>query len=193
MARGGGRPCRSRESRRRSVGAGASRNFRHRRYGDGAGRRRPAGARHRAGGQADGQACRQADCRAHRRPRRRRTVPLHASRRSGDDRPPRGGGEIRPPAVARVPRLGVLERRAHLFSDRPAQPLRRRLHLGVGLPDLPARRAADRRAGPAREDSEERLLVRQARPRPEHRTQLAVAITAPRTSCSPGSTSSRRD
>src|SRR5262249_55122398 len=43
------------------------------------------------------------------------------------------------------PRLAVLERGPHLFPDRGARPLHRRLHLAVGLPHLPARRAADHR------------------------------------------------
>ena len=88
-----------------------------------------------------------ADREPHRRPSRSRAVPLHASRRTGDHRPPRRGGEIRPPAAQGFHRLAVLERGAHLFPDRTAQPLHRRLQLAVELSDVPARGTADHRAG----------------------------------------------
>ena len=68
---------------------------------------------------------------------------VHASWRPRDDRPSRRGGKIRTAGVEGIHRLGVLERRAHLFSDRAAQPLCRRLQLVLGLPHLPARRAFD--------------------------------------------------
>ena len=70
-------------------------------------------------------------------------VPLHASRRTGDHRPSRRGGEIRPIAASRIHRLAVLGGGAHLFPDRRAQPLHRRLQLVVDLCHVSARRAAD--------------------------------------------------
>ena len=106
---------------------------------------RTARARHRAGRQTDGPICRQADRGAHCRTHCHQAVPLHASWRSRDHRPSRRSGEIRHAATAGLHRLAVLERRAHLFPDRPAQPLHRRLQLVLELSHLPARRAADHR------------------------------------------------
>ena len=45
--------------------------------------------------------------------------------------------------VERIHRLAVLERRPHLFPDRPAQSLHRRLQLALELSYVPARRPAD--------------------------------------------------
>ena len=106
---------------------------------------RPAGPRHRAGGKADGPLRGQTDRGPHRWASRRCAISLQAGRRTGNHRPPRGGGEFRPLALAGIYRLAVLERGAHLFPDRIAQPLHRRLHLAMELSHLPARRASNHR------------------------------------------------
>ena len=102
-------------------------------------------SRHRAGGQADGPLCRRADRGARERPGAAAAVSLPPSRRSRHHRPPRRRGEARPAGAHRLPRLAVLEHGAHLFPDRDQGPLRGGVHLAVGLPHLPARRAADHR------------------------------------------------
>ena len=143
LAQRRGGPRRTDKSRARSIGARPSRHFRYRRYRDRYRSKWPNGPGHCAGGKADGAIRRQVDRATHRRPGGTGSVSLHAPGRTGDHRPPRGGGEIRLARTQGIYRLAVLERGAHLFPHRNSQPLHRRLQLVLELSDLPARRAAD--------------------------------------------------
>src|SRR5262249_44425156 len=127
---------------------------------------------------ADGQVCWQTDFSPHCGPRAAKAVSLHASRRAGDDRPPSRGGEIRRARIERIPRLGVLERGAHLFSDRAAQPFRGGVQLVLGLHHFPARCAPDHRRARRQKIRSDRLTRGCA----SRSTAQAIASIGPATS-----------
>src|SRR5579875_1776655 len=147
LARRGRRRRRAGEGRARPLGAASSRHLRHRRHRRGRRPPRPARARDGAAGQANGTLRGAIDRCARDGKADAGAVPLPASRRSGDDRPACGRREAGLAGIDGLRRLAVLERRAHLFPDRPARPFHRRLHLAVGLHHLPARGAAHYRSG----------------------------------------------
>ena len=73
-------------------------------------------------------------------------VPLPQSGQPRHHRPHRRGRRFRLAPPVRLDRVAALGGRPHLLPDRLSQPARGRARLALGLPDLPARRAADHRA-----------------------------------------------
>ncbi len=76
-------------------------------------------------------------------------IPLSQPGCSGHHRTARCGGGVRPDPAQRFCRLAILERGAHLFPDRAAQPVRRRPDLDVGLHYFSARCSPDHRRAAA--------------------------------------------
>ena len=134
--------------RHRALGSLVARTREHlcdRRYCRGKGCCRSRGAWPCVRRQTDGQLCRPVHCVANLRPDDA-AVPLSQSRYVGHDRTPLRRGRAGAYSAQGLCRLGILERGAHLLSDRAAQSLCRGRDLALELHHLPTRRAVDHRS-----------------------------------------------